>query len=270
MTQPARKSGPLVNEIFAQNLRKLCTQRGTLAAVARDLGFTKVQMQRYLRGTSFPKPDVLQQICRYFATDARILTTPVAQFSPQLSSSDRDRDDTWAVGLVEALRYAAPDVDYFAPSTDLPDGLYTTWRRSFLAPDFCYRSVVLVKTLNHGRVLRGYEARNSPIATAREYRGVIYQQAQGHIVQFFYNDPVRALAQAFLSPIILGAGRPSLQGYMALGREEFFGLSRISRMLWEPIAPNFAAAMASYRRLGMVKNADVPVHVANLIMMPLA
>ena len=57
---------------------------------------------------------------------------------------------------------------------------------------------------------------------------------------------------------------------MALVREEFFGLSRISLMLWEPIAPNFAAAMASYRRLGMVKNADVPVHVANLIMMPLA
>ncbi len=255
-----------INTIFAENLRELCERRGTQAAMGRALGLTKVQLQRYLRGDSFPKPDVLQRLCLYFGTDARILTMRLHEISaPAPHPSIATAQDS---GLSEAWHFAVQGEDLFSPSEDLPDGLYTVWRRSFLSQDTCFRTVMQIKTLSHARVLRSFEPRNSPISVAHEYRGVVYRQAQGFVVHIYYPEPMNSFAQVFLNPFIVGAGRRSLLGYMALGREEFPGITRLSRMLWEPIAPNFRAAMAAYRKTGLIRNADVPHSVASLILPP--
>ena len=40
-------------------------------------GYNRVQFNRYMSGHSFPKPNVLQQICDYFLVDSRIYLEPL-------------------------------------------------------------------------------------------------------------------------------------------------------------------------------------------------
>ena len=64
-------------QIFGTNLRQLCQSRRSVSAVSKDLGISRTQFNRYLSGESFPRPDVLYLICRYFLTDAHILLEPL-------------------------------------------------------------------------------------------------------------------------------------------------------------------------------------------------
>ena len=63
--------------IFGQNLRALCRRKPSISSVARDLEVGRVQFGRYLNGTSFPKPDLLDRICRYFDVDVAIFIRPL-------------------------------------------------------------------------------------------------------------------------------------------------------------------------------------------------
>lgn len=72
--------------IFGQNLRKLCQAYPSISAVCRALDTNRTQFNRYLSGDSFPRPDVLQKICTYFGTDARILLEPIDQIETHASN----------------------------------------------------------------------------------------------------------------------------------------------------------------------------------------
>jgi len=52
-----------VLRVFGENLRLLGKTRPSNASVCRDLDINRVQFNRYMSGHSFPKPNVLQQIC---------------------------------------------------------------------------------------------------------------------------------------------------------------------------------------------------------------
>ena len=64
--------------VFGQNLRHLSKEHSSIASLCRKLGINRTQFNRYLTGESFPRPDVLHKICRFFGVDARILLEPVA------------------------------------------------------------------------------------------------------------------------------------------------------------------------------------------------
>ncbi|RCW84108.1 helix-turn-helix domain-containing protein [Paracoccus lutimaris] len=65
--------------VFGQNLRLLTSLKGSQAKAAMDLDIGRIQYQRYLRGSSFPKPHILKKICDYFRVDARILIEPLTE-----------------------------------------------------------------------------------------------------------------------------------------------------------------------------------------------
>ncbi|MEL7204029.1 MAG: helix-turn-helix transcriptional regulator, partial [Pseudomonadota bacterium] len=60
-----------VRQVFGDNLRLLTRRYKSVSGVCRELGVNRTQFNRYLAGESFPRPDVLQQICSFFDVDAR-------------------------------------------------------------------------------------------------------------------------------------------------------------------------------------------------------
>ncbi|MEL6959829.1 MAG: helix-turn-helix transcriptional regulator [Pseudomonadota bacterium] len=70
-------------DVFSQNLKVLMGDKPNVSQVCRDIGINRTQFNRYLGGTSWPRPDVLVQICTHFDTDARVLTTPLSEFSSE-------------------------------------------------------------------------------------------------------------------------------------------------------------------------------------------
>lgn len=65
--------------MLGANLRQLVGGYPSVSEVCRRLGINRTQFNRYLSGESFPRPDVLDRICRFFGVDARILLTPLPE-----------------------------------------------------------------------------------------------------------------------------------------------------------------------------------------------
>jgi transcriptional regulator with XRE-family HTH domain len=66
-----------IRAFFGANLAELVKSERSVADFGRKLGINRTQILRFVAGTAFPRPDVLQQICNYFKVDAGILTTPL-------------------------------------------------------------------------------------------------------------------------------------------------------------------------------------------------
>lgn len=67
--------------MFGSNLRRLSKQYPSVSALCRQLGINRTQFNRYLLGESFPRPEVLDRICRFFEVDARILLKPLDEIT---------------------------------------------------------------------------------------------------------------------------------------------------------------------------------------------
>ncbi|SHE57437.1 Cro/C1-type HTH DNA-binding domain-containing protein [Ruegeria intermedia] len=65
--------------MLGANLRQLVGSYASVSEVCRRLGINRTQFNRYLSGESFPRPDVLDRICRFFGVDARILLTALSE-----------------------------------------------------------------------------------------------------------------------------------------------------------------------------------------------
>ncbi|WP_254439314.1 helix-turn-helix domain-containing protein [Ruegeria arenilitoris] len=65
--------------MFGANLRQLSRQYSSVSELCRQLGINRTQFNRYLSGESFPRPDVLDRMCRFFEVDARILLRPLEE-----------------------------------------------------------------------------------------------------------------------------------------------------------------------------------------------
>ncbi|MEM5477197.1 helix-turn-helix transcriptional regulator [Pacificibacter sp. AS14] len=114
--------------IFGSNLRALSAGAPSVARLCRDLGINRTQFNRYLGGEAFPRPDVLDHICRFFGVDARILLEPIKMISDEtkqdfglvpLDQIGKDRSDQ---------ARAVPAIDY----ARMPLGACLLYRRSFL------------------------------------------------------------------------------------------------------------------------------------------
>jgi transcriptional regulator with XRE-family HTH domain len=102
--------------VFARNLSILVEQERSVSEAARNLRISRSQLNRFLSGETYPRPDVLQRICQHFKTDARILTNDLAdltQAGAQLANPDL------MPGLFEGLEPVQASV--------LPDGIYAEW-----------------------------------------------------------------------------------------------------------------------------------------------
>jgi transcriptional regulator with XRE-family HTH domain len=251
----------------------LAQTRGTFAAVAQDLAISKIQFQRYLRGESFPKPQLLQQICTYFNVDARILTEPL---TPDLLHAMRivnAADGIRNPSIHTAISYACPTQDYFRDSSVLPDGFYRVVRQSLTFPDRYANLLFFVKTIGKARVVRCYDDKlifNGPVAAPqRVYRGMVLRHGDGISMVFFHSPPAISVTHIFVAPFYHVSGVRALSGFSTSGRAEIAGRPRIVRIYIEPIAGGFAGAMAYRRRKVFVAREEVEPMVLGIIDQPL-
>ncbi|MEH7829110.1 helix-turn-helix domain-containing protein [Gemmobacter denitrificans] len=239
--------------VFGLNLRRLCEARQiSYAQAARDLGQGKVQFQRMLRGESFPKPNLLQHICRYFSTDARILTE-AWPFATEIQHPINQ------LPIQRAIDYAIPVQDYMPAHSELKDGLYQVWRMSFAYPGRVARILYRVHTSQGARLVKYFDqlelcphliAARQGVASraprAREVRGFVLSAPEGHSVIMFNLPPKQWVSHMFLSAHYNG-NDGSLTGVLMFGRKEYAEVNRMSRVVWVPVRPNLTAVIRAGR-----------------------
>lgn len=172
MKRNTQNSSPTISRVFARNMRDLIADRHTITSLSRDLGIHRNQLQRFVDGTSIPKPEILLSICQFFNVDARILTHPLS-----------DLRKTGVSVLPDFLIDACDPV----PRELFPDGFYEEWRElsDCTKPFVCH--VLHVKTVDDMRHTK-LIMKNTVIAsdgTPKEFegpltiRGVAVRQAGG-------------------------------------------------------------------------------------------
>lgn len=254
-----------VLSVFGANLRILSNERGTIASVARDLDISRVQFNRFLKGESFPKPNQLQKICKYFDVDARILTEPLA---------DLRTPNVWDAPYYQALKFVQVE-QYSAPSQEkIADGLYGIWRKSMALKDKVTFSIVQFKTVNGARVARGYDPRGLYGGTGklnsrmREFRGVMHDQSEGLTIVFRHAPPASWVSMSFLAEN-RASNDGSYTGFMAIARPDYAGSRRVSRTHWAPIEPTCSAILAAGRMKSWWDPIEVPWDVRQTIERPI-
>lgn len=261
----------MVLGVFAANLRRLCSSRGvTLAQAARDLDMGKVQFQRLLRSESYPKPNLLQRVCAYFETDARILTEPWP-FSSAPSSTAADA----LAGLVQAARYSGLGPAYLNPDPGLRDGHYTFFRRSMSLSGHIARSVVQIKTLDQCRVLRAYDLPLPPAhgwpplrPRDREFRGLVLRQAVGTTI-ILVHEAAQALSSIYLQPQTSHFADIRYYGVTNYGRMSQPDVTNTSRVVWVAVPPKLSLILRAHRARGLYKPDAVPQDIADFLLHPL-
>ncbi|MCT4559487.1 MAG: helix-turn-helix domain-containing protein [Pelagimonas sp.] len=263
------------NDVFAANLKLLCALRPSIAQVGRDLDISKVQMARFLNGTSFPKPVVLKRICDYFHVDARILLDPIPpedldfiatlqKSSGPLASILRTRRDPWTEAALSFATENRHDVD----TTDMiQDGLYVIWRQSYARPGAYCAIPVSFKTLGKLRIYRGYDARelyrNTPAfhqPHRREFRGFVFGGAFGLAALSFGSMESSFVNVAFFDkPAMLK--QSAVSGFIVAQSLERQGFRRHSNLVLDPVGPEFADLLRLARAPTYYDLNDLPEYV---------
>ena len=171
----ANRSPAELRSMFGDNLRVLARGYPSISALTRRLGINRTQFNRYLAGESFPRPDVLDRICRFFEVDARILLQPVAELGRSCPALD---GPVLGAFLGEVLNEVTEE--------EFPGGFYRVVRRSFADETRFTVRVVFVFRDKGLTCLRGYrhrdgKRRSGPGTTPaeREFRGLVTRQADG-------------------------------------------------------------------------------------------
>ena len=169
MTNPAD-----IRTIFGSNLKKLSVGYSSITYLAQELGINRTQFNRYLSGESFPRPDILDRMCKFFDVDARVLLEPLEEIKKIEPTPPDFMGDFIVSGALDL------------PEATFPSGFYRFSRRSFLYPEKFALGLVMVFRSGRHTYLRGYEAphamRIQSLPThseLREYRGVVLQQEEG-------------------------------------------------------------------------------------------
>src|SRR4051812_30936307 len=58
-----------LRENLSTNLRKLCREHGSVAAICREMGVNRQQFDRYLTMDALPNKATTERICRYFGIE---------------------------------------------------------------------------------------------------------------------------------------------------------------------------------------------------------
>lgn len=163
-----------VSKVFSQNLALLCQNAGTITKISNDIGVSRIQMSRYLKGESHPKPADLKLICDYFNVDARIYVEPLHEVSGQLRHTSPIFQNLDGFSISNILN---------DPKSPVEDGVYTIFRRSMAYPKKFLLNVFTVKTFGQWSFIRGSDPadiQRSIVGTTsvrgREFRGLIVPQ----------------------------------------------------------------------------------------------
>lgn len=246
--------------IFGDNLRKLCGAYSSVAGLCRELGVNRTQFNRYLAGESFPRPDVLHQICNFFGVDARILLEPVDTIGP----AAHDVLNHPVLAGFFGREPVTVDERLF------PSGFYKFVRRAFIGTKDYMCGLVFVSRDDGYTFLRGYEPRQairkqglSTNPKEREFRGIVMRQEEGVMAIVTHRNALAASFN-FLTP------ETSFQSNLWEGyatrtvREKVTG-RRATRMVYEHLGNDRAAIMRTARNAGLITLDDVAPFQARLL-----
>lgn len=245
-----------MRNIFGGNLRALCAGYPSIAGLCRELGLNRTQFNRYLAGESFPRPDVLHLICKFFDVDARILLEPIGDLRPVTP------------GLLNHAKlngfFACESVESVAvPAEQFPSGFYRFFRRSFRASDRIVVGLVYVMREDGYTFLRGYKPRAAIASGKREFRGLVMRQHDGITVMTTHRNAM-SFSFTFLAqetPL-----QPNLwEGYVARPVRERVTGCRTSRTIYEYLGDDRATIMKTARMAGAIESQDVPPFYSHLL-----
>lgn len=243
MHKPSRSPADLRN-MFGANLRKLARQHASISDLSRRLGINRTQLNRYLSGESFPRPDVLERICTFFDVDARILLEPA-------ESLTRNTLVLNSAFLTDFMGKAPINI----PEDMFPTGFYRFSRRSFT--DNSQFIVGLVHVFRDGELtfVRGFEPKEAmrqqglpSDARAREFRGYITRQEEGiglvisrhnaMTCSYNYLNRVSSYENNYWVGYVTRTIRESVQG------------TRVTRMVYEHLGRETKPVLAAARGTG--------------------
>ncbi|MEX0350702.1 MAG: helix-turn-helix transcriptional regulator [Paracoccaceae bacterium] len=227
--------------IFGENLRQLSRNYRSISELSRQLGINRTQFNRYLSGESFPRPDVLDRICNFFGTDARILLHPVSAISRPTTHLGSD-----------FLQDFLP-LDRGALGEDvLPSGLYQFTCRTGTEPAGILTGLILVFRRAGGMLVRGYAT--LPPAGRAEFRGYVTRLQDGLMLVTSRRD-TQSCAATFLSRVP-EADAPTWSGHQVLNRPGTDG-RLVSRVIYEHLEHDQARILSAARRRGTVNSGQL-------------
>lgn len=253
-------SPSVLRAIFGANLRLLCSDAGSITALTARLGINRTQFNRYLSGESFPRPDVLDRICRHFGVDARILTTPLDRMAANGAGP-------LSLPYLEAwLGPEATTVD----ETAFPSGFYRFSRQSFMDASSFLQGVVLISRRDGATVLRGFEPREALMqqglpwsSKARDFRGLVLRQEDGLSI-LIARRMARTGSFNFLAPVA-SYDNHLWEGYVTRTVRSQPTGRRISRMVYEYLGPAIGPALRARRNAGFCTMRDLLPHHLRLL-----
>ncbi|MHA6344857.1 helix-turn-helix domain-containing protein [Roseivivax sp. CAU 1761] len=243
-----------LRDMLGANLQLLAASAESISALCRELGINRTQFNRYRAGESFPRPDVLYRICRYFDVDARILLEPVEKLRAT---------------SVDLLHH--PEIAEFVGAgsvvldeSQFPSGFYRFSRRSFVAPDRYLRGLVYVYRRDGYAFIRGYEAKEAmrqqdlaPTPRNREFRGFLMPQESGIAALVSRRDAL-TISFNFLSRV------PSFEnnywvGYVTRTVPESASGHRVTRLVYEYLGRRGDRVRGAARETGLCSAEALPV-----------
>lgn len=251
--QQLTRSPAAIRSVFGTNLKILSAGYPSVAGLCRDLGLNRTQFNRYLSGESFPRPDVLDQICTFFGVDARILLEPIEDLDPVSSDLLNQRFLKGYFGS-EATRVT---------HTLFPSGFFRFVRRSFIDDTQFTTGLVHVTRRNNYTFLRGFEPRSamriqglSTASANREYRGLVLRQEEGVMAVVTHRNSL-ACSFNFLTPETSFQSN-IWEGYATRTVREKLTGRRAARMVYEYLGENTSAVLAAARQSGLITQDEVP------------
>lgn len=237
---------------FSENLKRLISSAPSVAEACRQIGINRTQFNRYLNGESYPRPDVLRQICDYFGVDARILMEPL----------DENMNLTPDLLHHPALRDFFTHRDTPLNEEIFPSGFYLMTRRSHSHANTFVRVLLYAKRSRGLTLMRGYVPRDvilrhdSPHnAQGRETRGIAFPQ-NGGIAFLMTTRGARTLSFSHVMPFRDSELR-YLSGFMVHTLPEAITTHRGTRIVLEWIEQDSTTIMGHARKQGFIELKDI-------------
>lgn len=249
-----------LRSMFGANLRQLARNAVSISALCRELQINRTQFNRYLAGESFPRPDVLHRICRFFKVDARILLEPVDSIQSEVMGP---------FGHPELKDFLSSGNEQLDEMT-FPSGIYRFSRRSFVQADRFVVGIARIYRKDRTCIVRSFEAREAMRAqgmpttgSEREMRCVVVPQ-EGGVAMLCSRRGSMTFSFNFLSPQSSFKNNYWV-GYTARTAPESVTGTRATRLVFEKLDNNCGAVLEAARNAGF-KTADelLPYHRTQL------
>ena len=138
-----------VHKIFAENLRRECSQYRSIAAVCEGIGINRQQFNKYLAGGTIPNVLTLRRICSFFKISEQQLFIDPQEPAPELVRASDSKFNLRPIsnGPFGFLAKASKNFDF--TSEFLNEGCYFCYFPIPNMPGMLIRSLICMK--NEGR-----------------------------------------------------------------------------------------------------------------------